>query len=138
MSRRLRSALEAIWYAEGSAQFLIYGVWVIVLSGLYSLTGAWELLAAIWKLEGLALLVATVWGSLRTKQALILLTVMTAIGVGAVFTTKAAMLTDGNILRGATQSHYMTIAVLVAWGFYLANLCSRQRLELSKMGVSDE
>lgn len=134
MSKRLRYVLEAIWYAEGSAQFLTYGIWVIILSGMFSLTGVWELLAAIWKLEGLAVVVATVWGSLRIKQALILLSAMTAIAVGAVFTTKAAML-DVEILRGATQSHYMTIAVLVAWGFYLANLCSRQRMELSRMGV---
>jgi len=137
MNKKLGQTLEAVWYAAGPAQFLMYGIWTIVLSGMFALDGWWQLLATAWKFFGFLVFVVTIWGSLKQKQLYILVCTITAVVVGAVYTSKAMVFTDVDALRGATQSHYMAIAVLVAWGFYLANLCSRQILEFEKMGIED-
>lgn len=138
MTKKLRETLNAVWFAAGPAQFLMYGVWTIVVSGMFALDGWWQLLATFWKFIGALIFVATIWGSMKQKQALILAGTMASIIVGAVYTSKAMVFPDVDVLRGATQSHYMVILVLVAWGFYLANLCSRQRMEFKRMGISDE
>lgn len=138
MSKKLRHALEAFWYGTGLAQFLMYGVWTVVASGMFALDGGWQLLATAWKVVGALIFAATIWGTMQQKQTLILLGTMLSIMVGAVYTSKAVVFSDVDVLRGATQSHYMVIVVLVAWGFYLANLCSRQRMEFKRMGISDE
>jgi len=139
MTQKLRRTLEAVWYAAGPAQFLMYAVWTVVVSGMFSLEGSWQLLATVWKMLGALVFAATVWGTLRQKQALILASTMVALIVGAIYTSKAMMfMGDADTLRGATQSHYMVVMVLVAWGFYLANLCSRQMMEFKRMGIGDE
>lgn len=138
MTRKLRQTLESVWYAAGPAQFLMYAVWTIVVSGMFSLEGSWQLLATVWKMLGVLVFAATIWGSLKQKQTLILVSTIVALVVGAVYTSKAMMFGDVDILRAATQSHYMVIMVLVAWGFYLANLCARQMMEFKRMGIEDE
>lgn len=138
MTQRLRETLNAVWFAAGPAQFLMYGIWTVVLSGMFALDGLWQLLATAWKFTGVLIFAATIWGTMRQKQSLILLGTMFSIMVGAVYTSKAMVFSDVDVLRGATQSHYMVIVVLVAWGFYLANLCSRQRMEFQRMGIGDE
>lgn len=138
MSKKLRHALESFWYGTGMAQFLMYGVWTVVASGMFALDGSWQILATAWKFVGALIFAATIWGTMQQKQTLILLGTMLSIMVGAVYTSKAMVFDDVDVLRGATQSNYMVIVVLVAWGFYLANLCSRQRMEFKRMGISDE
>jgi hypothetical protein len=138
MDKRLRKTLESVWYSTGQAQFLMYGVWVIVLSGMFSLEGWWQLLATWWKLVGVLVFLATIWGSLRQKQLSILVCTITTVVVGAVYTSKGMSIGDVDIHRAATQSHYMVVVVLVTWGFYLANLCSRQMMAFEKMGIGDE
>ena len=138
MTGKLRKALDGVWYAAGPAQFLMYGVWTVVLSGMFALDGWWILLASMWKLVGALVFVATIWGNMKQKQMLLLFSTMMSILVGAVYSSKAMSFNDIDTLRGATQSHYMVLVVLVAWGFYLANLCSRQRMEFKAMGISDE
>lgn len=132
--------LEAVWYAAGPAQFLIYGVWVVVVSGMFSLQDGWQLLATAWKFMGATVFAVTVWGNLKQKQASILVCTITTMVVGAVYTSKAMHFGDLDLdtHRAATQSHYMVIVLLVAWGFYLANLCSRQRMEFERMGINNE
>ena len=138
MKSKLQRTLEAVWYAAGPAQFLMYGVWVVVVSGMFALEDGWQLLATIWKFLGTGVFVVTIWGTLRQKQLSILGCTMTAVVVGAVYTSKSVHFSDLDMHRAATQSHYMVIVVLVVWGFYLANLCSRQLMEFEKMGISDE
>ena len=137
---KLGRTLEAVWYAAGPAQFLMYGIWVIVVSGMFSLQDGWQLLASSWKFMGFLVFVVTVWGTLKQKQFCILCCTITTMVVGAVYTSKAVHFQnlDLDTHRAATQSHYMVLAVLIAWGFYLANLCARQRMEFGRMGVSDE
>lgn len=138
MTTKLRKTLEAVWYAAGPAQYLLYGTWTVVISGLFSLDGAYELLPALWKLNGALIFVSTIWGTMAQKQYTILINTFFAILVGSVYSVKAAMFNvDVDVLRGATQSHYMSLALLVAWGFYLANLVARQRLEFKKAGLSE-
>ena len=136
---KLRQTLESVWYAAGPAQYLMYAVWTVVVSGMFALEDGWQLVATIWKFLGVLLFVFTIWGTMRQKLLLILTSTITTVAVGAIYTSKAVMFADMHmdVHRAATQSHYMVIAVLVAWGFYLANLISRQMMEFEKMGISD-
>lgn len=141
MTTKLNKTLQAVWYAAGPAQYLLYGIWTVVISGLFPLDGAYQLLPTVWKFNGALIVVATIWGGMQHKQFVILANTFLAIMVGSVYTAKAAMVAmtvDADTLRGTTQSHYMALALLVAWGFYLANLVSRQRLEFARAGLSDE
>lgn len=140
MTDKLVKTLESVWYAAGPAQFLMYGVWVVVLSGMFGLDGTWQLLCTFWKFMGAFVIVTTVWGTLKQRQLVMLLSTLTAVVVGSVYTSRAMVFVDVdvNIHRAMTQSHYMVIAVLVIWGYYLANLTSRQIMEFKKAGISDE
>ena len=139
MTSKLRKTLEAVWYAAGPAQFLMYGVWVVVVSGMFALEDGWQLLATFWKFLGVMVFCVTIWGTLRQKQLFLVLCTITTVVVGAVYTSKAVHFgADLDTHRAATQSHYMVVAVLVIWGFYLANLCSRQIMEFDRMGIVDE
>lgn len=126
---RFKSAINEIWYASGQAQILLFGIWTVVASGLYSLPDEWILLAAVWKLLGFITASSIVWVCTKVKLRLVILSVFNSLLVGAVFTTKAMMIGDQDVLRGATQSHYFVIILFVFWGFYLANLMARQLLE---------
>lgn len=126
---RFKAAINEIWYASGQAQVLLFGLWTIVVSGLYQLEGEWALLAITWKFVGFITASSILWGCTKTKQRLIIACVFNSLLVGAVFTTKAVMIGDQDVLRGTTQSHYFVIILFVFWGFYLANLMSRQMLE---------
>jgi hypothetical protein len=137
MKTKLHKTLEAVWYAAGPAQYLMYGIWVIVISGLFNLDGNYQLIPTFWKFLGFAIFVATIWGTLRQKMMLILCSTMTAIVVGAVFATKAVMFGDADIMRAATQSHYFSLVIIITWGFYLSNLCSRQMLEFKRAGIDE-
>lgn len=130
---RFKSALHEIAYASGQAQILLFGLWSMVVSGIYSLDGDWILLCAWWKFLGFVIASSIVWASTNTKKRLVLCSVMTSLLVGAVFTTKAVQITDPDILRGTTQSHYFILVLMVGWGFYLANLMSRQLLEKKRL-----
>ena len=132
MKTKLQATLEAVWYAAGPAQYLMYGVWTTVVSGMYHLEGDYQLLATLWKLIGFSTVVGTIWGTLQQKKLLILASVMNAVLVGSIYTTHAVMFEDPDTLRAATQAQYMTLVVLIVWGFYLANLAERQQLEFAR------
>lgn len=134
---KLHKTLQAVWYAAGPAQYLMYGIWCIVISGMFHLEGGYQLLSTAWKFLGFAIFISTIWGSLRQKMILILISTLLAIAVGAVYTTHAVMFTNGDVIRAATQSHYMSIFVMVVWGYYLANLCSRQKMEFIRAGIDE-
>ena len=139
MRTKLQQTLEAVWYAAGPAQFLMYGVWVVVLSGMFGLQDGWQLLATFWNFLGVLVFAITIWGNLKQKQLAIVACTITAVVVGAVYTSKSMHLAlDADMHRGLTQSHYMVITIFVVWGFYLANLCSRQLMEYERMGMKDE
>jgi hypothetical protein len=137
MTRKLRRTLEAVWYAAGPAQFLLYGFWTVIVSGLVPLDDVWQLIPTTWKFNGVLIVAFTIWGSLRQKKILILIATFQSIVVGAVFTSKAVVFTDVDIVRAATQSHYMILFLLVFWGFYLANLAARQEMEFKRVGVDE-
>jgi len=134
---KLQSTLEAVWYAAGPAQYLMYGVWTIVVSGMYHLEGDYQLLSTLCKFIGFFIIVGTIWGTLEHKKKLILASVMNAVMVGSVYTTHAMMFEDPDVLRAATQAQYMTLVVLVFWGFYLANLAARQQLEFARNAIHE-
>jgi hypothetical protein len=143
MIRQLTKTLEAVWYAAGPAQYLLYGLWTIVVSGNFVLDGWHVMFPVIWKLNGVAVILITVWGSMRAKQYVILLNAMIAIAVGAIYTSCAIMVgaqigaADIDYLRGSTQSNYLSLVLMVVWGYYLANLVSRQRMEFRKVGIDE-
>lgn len=135
---KLHKTLEAVWYAAGPAQYLMYAIWTVVISGMFHLHGSWQLLSTCWKMVGVVIFVVTIWGTLAQKQYAILSGTILSLIVGAVYTSKAMMFSDGDTIRAAMQSHYMAIFVMVFWGFYLANLCARQRMEFDRAGLTDE
>jgi len=137
MMTKLSKTLEAVWYAAGPAQYLMYGVWAIVISGMFHLDGHLQLLSTAWKFLGFSIFVVTIWGTLRQKMLLILTSTILALAIGALYTSHAVMFGDADHIRAATQSHYMAVFVMVVWGYYLANLCARQSLEFKKAGINE-
>lgn len=143
MIRQLTKTLEAVWYAAGPAQYLLYGLWTVIVSGTFVLDGWHIIFPVVWKLSGVAVIAVTIWGSMRAKQYVILANTLMAIMVGAIYTSCAIMVgkqidaQDIELLRGSTQSHYLSLVLMVSWGYYLANLVSRQRIEFGKAGIAD-
>lgn len=143
MMTKLHNTLEAVWYAAGPAQYLLYGIWTVVISGNFQMDGWHALFPAAWKMLGFAIIVITIWGSMRIKQYAILLNTFMALIVGAIYTSCAMMVgaevgaKNIDLLRGSTQSQYMALLLLIVWGFYLANLISRQRMEFGRAGIDD-
>jgi len=137
MTSKLQKTLDAVWYAAGPAQFLLYGLWTVIVSGLFPLEDYWQLLPTVWKMNGALIVAVTIWGNLAQKKWTILLNTFLAIIVGSVFASKAVMLADADIIRAATQAHYMILFLIVFWGFYLANLAARQSMEFRRAGVDE-
>lgn len=137
MITKLSKTLEAVWYAAGPAQYLMYGVWCIVISGMFHLEGSLQLLPTAWKFLGFIIVLVTIWGTLAQKMWTILISTILALVIGALYTSHAMMFNDGDTIRAAMQSHYMAIFVMVFWGYYLANLCARQRLEFKRAGLDE-
>ena len=131
---RLRETLKAVWYAAGPAQYLAFGLWTIVASGLFPLTDAMAIIAAFWKFTGFAIIVLTIWGSMEMKRMAILIGTLFSVAVGAMYMTRFGVFMDGDELRAAMQSRLMAIVLLTGWGYYLANLCTRQIYELRRLG----
>lgn len=131
---KLRETLKAVWYAAGPAQYLAFGLWTIVASGLFPLTDAMAIVAAFWKFTGFAVIVLTIWGSMEAKRMAILIGTLFSVAVGAMYMTRFGVFMDGDELRAAMQSRLMAIVLLTGWGYYLANLCTRQIYELRRLG----
>lgn len=131
---KLRETLKAVWYAAGPAQYLAFGLWTIVASGLFPLTDAMAVIAAFWKFTGFAIIVLTIWGSPEAKRMAILVGTLFSVAVGAMYMTRFGDFMDGDELRAAMQSRLMAIVLLTGWGYYLANLCTRQIYELRRLG----
>lgn len=130
----IKAILEDFRAASGRQQFVMYGIWTVVVSGLFQLEDAWQLISTTWKFFGAFVVYAAIFESLWLTKYFLLLCNFTAVATGAVFTSKAMQFRDGEILRAATQSHYFVILIVAVWGFYLANLCQRQIWEAETMG----
>ena len=113
---RLRETLKAVWYAAGPAQYLAFGLWTIVASGLFPLTDAMALIAAFWKFTGFAIIVLTIWGSMEAKRMAILIGTLFSVAVGAMYMTRFGVFLDGDELRAAMQSRLMAIFLLTGLG----------------------
>lgn len=100
----------------------------MTVSGFFNLTGYYQIIPTLWKFAGFACLVVTIWGSLAHKRKAILVCVGFAILTASVYSRTAVQLPDEFAVRGLAQSQYMSVFVLIAWGYYLANLYSRQIL----------
>lgn len=132
---KLRETLRAAWYADGHAQYLTFGIWIILVSGLFPLSGSLAIVAAIWKFLGFVIILLTIWGSMEMKRSAILVGTLFSMGIGAMYMTRFGMFMDGDELRSVMQTRLLIVALLVAWGYYLANLCTRQIYELRRINL---
>lgn len=130
---KLRETLMAIWYAAGPAQYIAFGLWTIVISGFFPLNDAMALMSAVWKICGMGIVILTIWGSMEAKRMAILIGTLFSVAVGAMYMTRFGVFMDGDELRAAMQSRLMAVFLMVAWGYYLANLCTRQIYELRRL-----
>ena len=130
---KLRETLMAAWYADGHAQYLTFGIWIILVSGLFPLSGGLAIVAMMWKLLGVAIILLTIWGTMEMKRSAILIGTLFSLGVGAMYMSRFGLFMDGDELRAVMQTRLMIVALLVAWGYYLANLCTRQIYEMRRV-----
>ena len=133
MSNKLRDTLDAVKYAAGPAQFLLFGLFSFVLSGLFLMDNWLTLSATIWKFMGVGIIIATIWGGLAHRRAVMMATVFMIGITGSFYFTTFDMFTDSDELRAAMQTKLMIIFLMLGWGFYLANLISRQVIEFERM-----
>lgn len=130
---RLQETLDAVVHSDSPAQFLLFGLFSFVLSGLFPMDSWLTVSATVWKFAGMACIITTIWASHTTRRLVMLLTTMSIIVTGAFYFSTFNMFDDSNELRTAMQSRIMIVFIMVAWGLFLANLVTRQLLELNRM-----
>lgn len=130
---RLQETLDAIVHSDSPAQFLLFGMFSFVLSGLFPMDSWLTLSATVWKFAGVVCIITTVWASHATRRLVMLVTTMSIIVTGAFYFSTFNMFDDSNELRTAMQSRIMIVFIMIAWGLFLANLVTRQLLELQRI-----
>lgn len=130
---RVQETLDAVVHSDSPAQFLLFGLLSFVLSGLFPMDSWLTLSATVWKFSGVACVITTIWASHATRRLVMLVTTMSIIVTGAFYFSTFSMFDDSNELRAAMQSKIMIVFIMIAWGLFLANLVTRQLLELNRI-----
>lgn len=130
---RLQEILDSVAHSDSPAQFLLFGLFSFILSGLFPMDSWLTLSATVWKFLGVGCIIATIWAALPTRRLIMLVTTMSTIVTGAFYFSTFNMFDDSNELRTAMQSRIMIIFLMIAWGLYLANLVTRQILEVDRV-----
>lgn len=130
---KLQNILDSVAHSDSPAQFLLFGLFSFILSGLFPMDSWLTLSATVWKFLGVGCVISTIWATLPTRRLVMLITTMTIIVTGAFYFSTFNMFHDSNELRTAMQSRIMIVFIMIAWGLYLANLVTRQMLELDRV-----
>jgi len=130
---RLQQVLDSVVHSDSPAQFLLFGLFSFVLSGLFPMDSWLTLSASLWKFAGIGCILATIWASQAVRRAAMLVTTMLIIVTGAFYFSTFSMFDDSNDLRAAMQSRIMIVFLMTAWGLFLANLITRQILETDRL-----
>lgn len=130
---RLQQVLDAVVHSDSPAQFLLFGLFSFVLSGLFPMDSWLTLSASLWKFAGIGCILATIWAGQAVRRAAMLATTMLIIVTGAFYFSTFSMFHDSNDLRAAMQSRIMIVFLMTAWGLFLANLITRQMLETDRL-----
>lgn len=120
---KMRGIVNEFKYASGPAQFILFGVWTIICSGMFPLSGYLPLLAFVWLLTGMLVIVTTLTLDRKLIRAAILSSTALATTTGSIFFTYAL---SGGDMRSDMQTPTVALIILTLWGLYLGNLCSRQ------------
>lgn len=130
---RLDETIDAIVHSDSPAQFVLFGLFGFVLSGLFPIEGWLTLSATFWKFSGVACVIVTIWGSLKTRRLVMLVTTASIIVTSAFYFTTFGLYENQNELRSAMQSRIMVSFLMTAWGLFLANLITRQIFEFERV-----
>ena len=130
---RIQETLDAVVHSDSPAQFLLFGLFSFILSGLYPMDTWLTLSATIWKFAGVACIVTTIWSSPNIRRLVMLITTMSIIVTSAFYFSTFNAFEDSNELRAAMQSKIMIAFLMIAWGLFLANLVTRQIFELDRV-----
>lgn len=117
-------------YANGPAQFILFGLWTIISSGLFPLSGYLPLLTLIWMLSGILVITSTLTLNRKLIKFSLLGSIALASTTGSIFFSYALI---GGDNRADMQSATIALITLISWGLYLGNLCSRQLLDKEKV-----
>lgn len=130
---RVQETLDAVVHSDSPAQFLLFGLFSFVLSGLFPMDSWLTISASVWKFAGIGCILTTVWASHATRRLMMLVTTMSIIVTGAFYFSTFNMFDNSNELRAAMQSRIMIVFIMIAWGLFLANLVTRQMYELDRV-----
>lgn len=130
---RLQQVLDSVVHSDSPAQFLLFGLFSFVLSGLFPMDSWLTVSASLWKFAGVGCIVATIWSGQSVRRATMLVTTMLIIVTGAFYFSTFAAFDNSNDLRAAMQSRIMIVFLMTAWGLFLANLITRQILETNRL-----
>jgi len=130
---RLQQVLDSVVHSDSPAQFLLFGLFSFVLSGLFPMDSWLTLSASLWKFAGIGCILATIWAGQAVRRAAMLVTTMLIIVTGAFYFSTFSVFDDSNDLRAAMQSRIMVVFLMTAWGLFLANLITRQILETDRL-----
>jgi hypothetical protein len=117
-------------YASGLSQFTLFGIWTIIASGMFPLSGYLPVLTLLWLVSGLSVIAATMTLDRKLIRTALLSSVGVSVTTGSVFFSYALL---GGDMRADMQSATMALVTLLSWGLYLANLCSRQIWDKEKV-----
>ena len=130
---KLQETLDAVVHSDSPAQFLLFGLFSFVLSGLFPMDSWLTLSATIWKFAGVACVLTTIWASPSVRRLTMLITTISIIVTGAFYFSTFNHFMDSNELRAAMQSRIMIVFAMIGWGLFLANLVTRQMLEIDRI-----
>ena len=120
---RVRILLNEFKYSNGTCQFFLFGIWTVICSGMFPLSGYLPTLSLLWLLSGVGVVVTTLSANRAYIRGAILSSISLATIIGSVFFSYA--LTGGD-MRADMQTPTVALTTIVIWGLYLGNLCSRQ------------
>lgn len=126
----INKIFNEFFYASGPSQFILYGIWTIISSGLFPISGYLPALTLLWLLSGIVVIGATFTFNRKFIRFTILLSLTVASASGSMFFSYA--LTGGD-MRADMQSVTVAVITLIIWGLYLGNLCTRQLLDKDKV-----
>ena len=115
---RVQETLDAVVHSDSPAQFLLFGLFSFVLSGLFPMDSWLTLSATVWKFMGVGCIIATVWSPPKIRRMVMLLTTMSIIVTGAFYFSTFSMFDNSTELRTAMQTKIMIVFSMIAWAYF--------------------
>lgn len=119
----IKKLIHEFKYCSGVPQFFMYGIWVCILGSTNATSIHIPISSGLWLISGLIVLLTTFTQNRKMIKYAILFAVL--LGTLVLNLTIFTVYTEISWIN-LFQTPILARSVLIIWGVYLANLCSRQ------------